>query len=152
MAVTHKLYGPAIKNIFNGNMGALDSTATTIRVALMSSNHTFTQSNETWSQVEANEISSTANDYSTAGGEELTGKSLAYSARVTTFDGSSETSFTSTGSITAYHAVLYQESTAGSTASYLLSSIDFDGEQRSVNGTFKLTYSTSGIFTTTVAS
>jgi hypothetical protein len=151
MAVTHKWYGPGMKNVQNGNITSLSSSDVTIKCALLSSDHTFTQSHETWSQIVANEVTST--DYST-GGVALSNKMISYADRITTFATSSdswETTFTSTGSITARYGVVYHEGSSAAT-SYLLSCVDF-GETRSCAvGTFKITWDSSGILQTTVSS
>ena len=144
MAVTHKLYGPAIKNILDGT---IDLDADTFKVALMSSGFSFNQDHENWAQVSTGEISSTG-DY-TADGETLSIAStdMTYSNRVTTVVCSSETVFASTGTISAYHAVVY-----GSTSDKLISAVDFGGEEASVDGEYKITWTDSKLFTVTVSS
>ena len=149
MAVTHKLYGNSMKNILNGNFNNLGSTASVIKVALMTSAHTYSAANEVFADVSTNQTSTaTYGDY-TAGGITATGKSLAYADRVTTLKSTDDVIFCSTGTITAYHAVVYEDL---STNKYLLSSIDFDGVQSAVSGEFKVAWTDDKILTVTVAS
>jgi hypothetical protein len=150
MAVTHKLYGPSMKNIVNGSIANMAATGTDIKLALMTSAHSFTQSHEFWSSVSANEVStalgSTSGHYSS---KSLTAKTVANtSTRVTTFD-SSNVSFGSTVSMYAYHAVLYYNS--ASTNKPLISSINFGQKEESVDGNYAVNWNASGIFTITVS-
>ena len=142
MAVTHKLYGPAMKNILDGTV---DLDGHTFKVALMSSGFSFNQDDANWDNT--HEIGSTG-DY-TAGGITLSIAStdMTYSNRVTTVVCSSETVFASTGTISAHHAVVY-----GSTSDKLLSAVDFNGEEASVDGEYKITWTDSKLFTVTVSS
>ena len=141
MAVTHKLYGPAMKNILDGTV---DLDGHTFKVALMSSGFSFNQDDANWD--DTHEISSTG-DY-TAGGITLAIAStdMTYSNRVTTVVCSSETVFSTEGTISAYHAVVY-----GSTSDKLLSAVDFNGEEASVDGEYKITWTDSKLFTITVS-
>ena len=142
MAVTHKLYGPAMKNILDGTV---DLDGDTFKVALMSSGFSFNQDDENWAQVSTGEISST--DY-TDDGETLSIAStdMTYSNRVTTVVCSSETVFSTEGTISAYHAVVY-----GSTSDKLISAVDFGGEEASADGEYKITWTDSKLFTVTVS-
>ena len=142
MAVTHKLYGPVMKNIANGNIGDLGSTAAApITVYLMSSDHTFTQNHEYWSAISANET--TDADYS----EKILGNpSVTYGDnRITTLAATSETEFASSGSIKARYAVL-------AASSYLVSCVDFGQTEESVDGQWKINWHADGILTITVSS
>ena len=142
MAVTHKLYGPAMKNILDGTV---DLGADTFKVALMSSEFSLDQDHEDWAEVSTHQI--TDADY-TAGGITLSIAStdMTYSNGVTTVVCSSETVFASTGTISAHHAVVY-----GSTSDKLLSAVDFNGEEDSVDGEYKITWTDSKLFTITVS-
>ena len=142
MAVTHKLYGPAMKNILDGTV---DLDGHTFKVALMSSGFSFNQDDENWAQVSTGEISST--DY-TDDGETLSIAStdMTYSDGVTTVVCSSETVFSTEGTISAYHAVVY-----GSTSDKLISAVDFGGEEASADGEYKITWTDSELFTVTVS-
>ena len=145
MAVTHYLYGNAIKNMLTNSITDLSSTTTAITLALMSSDHSFTQSHEQWGSVSANEISSTG-DYARA---TMSGHTVGYNARVTNFD-AVDVNFGSTVSIAAYAAVVLF-GTGASTGDLLISSIDFDGKEESVDGTFEVQWNSTGLFTITVA-
>ena len=143
MAVSHKLYGPAMKNLANGNISAL---TTEMRVALMSTDSafSFTQDNEYWATISTGQLStSTVTDYPSSG-VVLGGPSLAYAARITTLSATSETVFTSTGSISSAFAVIHA-------SSYLVSCIDFDGTQASVDGKFAVAYTDDKVMTITVS-
>ena len=141
MAVTHKLYGPAMKNIIDGEMQV--SSTGTFKVALMSSEFNFNQDNEDLSSVIENEIDDA--DYST-GGEELGITGSSYSNKVTTIKCAAETEFSTAGTISANYAVVY-----GSTNNKLVSCVDFGGEEASVDGEYKITWTDSKLFTVTVS-
>ena len=148
MAVTHKLYGPFLKNLANGNIGNIGSTAADIPISvrIMTSAHSFTVANEYWATVSANQASSASTgstDYR-AGGKLITGTALSYSTRVTTLTATSETVFSTGGDIKGFFAVL-------AASSYLVSCIDFDGEEASVDGEFKITWADKKILTMTVS-
>ena len=140
MVVTHKLYGPAMKNILDGTV---DLDGHTFKVALMSSGFSFNQDDANWDNT--HEISST--DY-TNDGETLAiaGTDMTYNGGVTAVVCSSETVFSTEGTISAHHAVVY-----GSTTDKLLSAVDFNGEEGSVDGEYKITWTDSKLFTITVS-
>jgi hypothetical protein len=148
LAVTHKLYGNSMLNSANGNIPNMGSTASAeIYVKLMTSAHTFAVANQYWADVSANEQSTataSSTDYIT-GGKLLTNTSLAYAARITTLSATSETVFSTGGNISGFHAVL-------TASSYLVSCVDFGGEEKSVAGEFKINWADSKILTITVAS
>ena len=143
MAVTHKLYGPAMKNILDGTV---DLGGHTFKVALMSSGFNFNQDNENWGDVSTHQ--NTDADY-TAGGITLSIAStqMTYATRVTSVVCSSETVFSTEGTISAYHAVVYSTAT-----NKLLSAVDFNGKEASVDGEYKITWTDSKLFTVTVSS
>ena len=142
MAVTHKLYGPAMKNILDGTV---DLDGHTFKVALMSSGFSFDQDHENWAQVSTGEISSTG-DYDGGITLPIASTDMTYSGGVSTVICSSETVFSTEGTISAHHAVVY-----GSTSDKLLSAVDFDGEEASVDGEYKITWTDSKLFTITVS-
>ena len=154
MSVTHKMYGPFFENLMKGNIPDLTDAGTTVKCALMykdgETSFSFDQDHDNWEDVMAFECDDA--DY-TPGGEEITGKTITYASRVTTFDTTmtdSKIVFTSEGDITATHAVIYLDETADAD-SKLISCIDFGGERESVQGEFSITFDEDGIFKTTVA-
>lgn len=150
MAVTNKMYGPAIQAMVSGD---IDLTADTIKVALFNNSHTFTQAHDTWSDISANEV--TGDGY-TEGGATLThtGDEVTYLTRVTTFGANADDTEWADSTITAYYAVVYKyidDEGSPDATSPLICCINFDGAQSSAAGTFKITWNASGIFTITVA-
>ena len=142
MAVTHKLYGPAMKNILDRTV---DLGGHTFKVALMSSGFNFNQDNENWGDVSTHQ--STDADY-TAGGITLAiaSSQMTYATRVTSVICSSETVFSTSGTISANYAVVY-----GSTNNKLVSCVDFGGAEASVDGEYKITWTDSKLKTVTVS-
>lgn len=144
MAVTHNLYAPGQKNIMNGT---IDLVADTIKVALMTSDFTFTVTDEDF--VDTHECTDT--DYTT-GGEILpiVSGDITTATNTVTVDTSaadSTTVFTAEGDITASYAVIYDSTPA---TPKLISCVDFDGQEQSVSGEFKITWHNDGLFTVTV--
>jgi hypothetical protein len=139
MAVTHKLYGTSMKNMLINNITSLSSTDTAVTLSLLTSAHTFTQANEYWATVSANELTTTYTGSTDYAGQVLTGKTITSTGDVSTIFDAADVTFTSTGNIKAYHGVLRA-------SSYLISSINFDGEQESVGGEFSVNWNSSGIF------
>jgi hypothetical protein len=153
MAVTHTLYGPFMKNLASsgaaGNetrLGSLDTTSTErFSVILMSSDFVFNQAHEYWAQVSSDQQSTDfagSTDYE-AGGKPLAERSLAYSNRVTTWSASTYTSFSTGGNIIGFFAVV-------AASSYLVSCVDFGGEEKSVAGEFKINWTDAKVLTMTV--
>ena len=146
MAVTHTLYGPVLKNLAGGSIN-LGTSSTDLRLLLMTSELTFNQANEYWATVSTHEATTTytgSTDYTMGtGGKVLTGVSLSYSTRITTMSATSKATFTSTGTIKAFHAVL-------AASSYLVSCVSFGEEKASAGGEFSVQWSTGGILTNTV--
>jgi len=132
-----------IYNRFKANLmnKEVDLEADTIKVALLDNSHSFNADDNTWSDVSANEISGTGY---TAGGEELTNKS------VTQDDTNDKAVFDaddvswSSATFTAYHAVLYDDSLASDD---LICSIDFGGAKSVSSGTFTIQWDADGIIT-----
>lgn len=132
-----------IYNRFKANLmnKEVDLEADTIKVALLDNSHSFNADNNTWSDVSANEISGTGY---TAGGEELTNKS------VTQDDTNDKAVFDaddvswSSATFTAYHAVLYDDTLANDD---LICSIDFGGAKSVSSGTFTIQWDADGIIT-----
>lgn len=148
MAIT-KIYGPYFQNLQKGLIPDLSSAGTPIKVALMASPFAFNQDHATMDQVRANECADA--DY--PGAVEITNKTVTYSGLKTVFDTTldpKKTLFTSSGTITATHAVIFYDSGVDAT-SPLICCVDFEGEQASVDGEFSITWDLTGIFEVTVA-
>lgn len=139
-----------IYNIFKSELmkKSVDLVNDTIKVALVNNSHTFAASsvtNDTWSDISANEISGTGY---TANGQNLAGKA------VTVDNTDNEGVFDATdiawssASFSAYHAVLYDD-TMTSPADMLICSIDFGGVQTVSSGTFTIQWAAEGIINLT---
>lgn len=113
----------------------------TIRVMLLNNSHSFVAENDVKADIVANEISGTGY---TANGAALASKA------VTVDDTDDEGVFDaadltwSTATITAYHAVIYDD-TIASPADPLIGSIDFGGAQSSSAGDFTIAWAAEGI-------
>jgi len=116
----------------------VDMEADTIRVALLNNSHTFTATNNTWADVSTNEISGTGY---TANGAALANKAVTQAA-TTKFDADDVT--WSTGTFTAYHAVIYDDTL---TNDDLIASIDFGGAQQVTAADFTIAWHADGIIT-----
>lgn len=109
----------------------------TIKVALLDDSHAFTEGDDVWGDISANEVSGAGY---TAGGATLAGQAVTEAA-TTKFDGT-DTAWTS-ASFTAYHAVIYDTTNTSS----LICSIDFGGAKTVSAGTFTIQWHASGIIT-----
>lgn len=127
-------------NRFKANLmnKEVDMEADVIRVALLDNSHSFTAADNTWSQVSTNEISGTGY---TANGEALANKAVTQAA-TTKFDADDVT--WSTGTFTAYHAVIYDDTL---TNDDLIASFDFGGAQTVTAADFTISWNSSGIIT-----
>lgn len=135
MAVTADWYGPAGKNIANGNVLFLTQT---IKVMLMSGAFTFSKDHETRSQIVANEIAA-GNGY-TVRGATLGTKSITYDSATdrTRFFAANTVWTPSAGqTLSANAAVIYKDSGTDST-SYLLGCVLFGATMSSVSGAFTI--------------
>ena len=112
----------------------IDMEADTIKVALLDNSHSFTATDNLWTDVSANEVSGTGY---TAGGATLASSAVTQAA-TTKFDAADVTWTTAT--LTAYHAVIYS-------GTDLIGSIDFGGEQTITAADFKLVWNAAGILT-----
>lgn len=128
-----------IYNRFKANLmnKVVDLEADTIKVGLLSGSHTFTDSNTTWANVKANEISGAGY---TMSGASIGGKAVTEGA-TTKWDGDDVEWDAST--FTASHAVVYDSSASDN----LICSIDFGGAQSVVGGKFTIEWDTDGIIT-----
>ena len=114
----------------------VDLEADTIKVALYDNTHVFTATDNVYTAT--NEVTGTGY---TAGGAALASKTVTQAA-TTKFD-AADTSWT-TATITAYHAVIYDDTHA---TNDLICSIDFGGAQTSTAGTFTIQWHADGIIT-----
>lgn len=124
----------------------IDLVNDTIKVALMNNSHSFAASsvtNDEWSDVSANEASGTGY---TTGGASLASKAVTVdnTDNEGVFDAADVTWSSST--ITAYHAVIYDDTTA---TKYLIASIDFSGAKSSSAGNFTIQWNAEGILNIT---
>lgn len=144
--VTHNQFGDSAKRAYNGLVNDLsDNSNTQINVALMASSYTPDRANQSvWADISADEIDPANNDQYSAYGKEITNKTLTQSSNVTEFDGDNVT--WSSSSITAYYAVIFDETPSDDSDKTLLSVVDFEGEQTSSNGDFTIDWDTNGIF------
>lgn len=117
----------------------IDLEADTIKVALMDTNHTFTSTNNTWSQVSANEVSGTGY---TAGGATLANKAVTQAA--TTKWDADDVTWSTTTIADASHAVVYDDTM---TNDDLIISIDFGGSQSTTAADFTIAWNAAGIVT-----
>lgn len=148
MAVTVSFYDTFIERMGDGSM---DMDTDSFKVILMSSGHSFASSHTAKSQVNSNQIAST-NGYtqdSTVG--ELKSVTWNFASSAQTFDAADLTWTASGGSITASHAVMYDDtmSTSGGDPETdgLVCSINFGQSESAGDATdFKITWDSSGIF------
>jgi hypothetical protein len=148
MAVTAKMFSNAPHLAYHGLIADLASAGTTVKCCLLTA--TATPSQESWAHYSDvdNEVSSSGTGYTT-GGAELGTKTLTETAKVTKFD--ADDALWQTSTISAAYAVVYDATTTVSTTQPLLVLVDFGGTFSSTAGDFKITWSTNGIFTDTVA-
>lgn len=147
MASDQDTFAQANHNFMTGNINALNSTATDIKVALLSSSYTPSQtSDDNWGELSSHEI--TGNNY-TSPGASLSSKTVTTSSLATTFDADDVT--WSNSSITAYYAILYDNTSSDSSMKKLLTYTDFGGSKVSDGGDFTIQWNSSGIFTITAS-
>lgn len=138
----HTLYSNIMKVI--ADQGFNWASNETIKCALLHT-ATWNQAHTLWSDVSGDEV--TGEEY-TAGGQVLltAANSVALSTRVTQFKSTHNPKWEAS-TIDATHAVLYVD---GATK-HLISMIDFEGEESSVDGDFEISWTDGIVFTTTVA-
>lgn len=140
-----KMYGSFIQKALNKEV---DWDSDTIKVALVSSAYTPNQdTHDYWDDVAAYEISGTGY---TAGGAVLTSKTITYdsASNVVTLD-AADVSWASS-SVTARHAVVYDDSGATAGQKVLIGYVDLGSDQSSTNGAFTITWDATGIIRLTV--
>lgn len=144
MAVSAKLYGPALAALA---AGSISWGSDTIKVALVASGYTPNQDTHDFFNDVTNEVSGAGY---TAGGATLASKTSTYNSGTNTqnLDAADVTWAAST--ITARYAVIYK-STGTASTSPLIAYIDFDGDVVSTAGNFTITWDAAGIVTLTTA-
>lgn len=143
MAVTAYVYANCPLNALEKVMNLETDT---IKCMLCTSSYTPNQETHDFKDDVDNEVSGTGY---TAGGAEAANPAVTIAAKVVTFDADDVQWTTST--ITARYAVLYDDTPVGDSAKPLIMYVDFGENKSSENGTFKVAWNASGIFTITVA-
>jgi len=115
----------------------VDLEADTIKVMLLNNSHAFTATHNVKADVVANELAN-GNGYTT-GGATLAGKAVTQAA--TTKWDATDVEWTDS-TLTAYHAVIYDDTTANDD---LICSFDFGGAQITSNSTITLQFHADGI-------
>ena len=128
---------------FKGNLflGNVDMDTDVIKVILLNNSHSFTSTNDDYSDILANELAS-GSGYTTAG-ETLTNASVVSTTSTAKWD-ADNVAWTS-ATFTAAHAVIHDTTIVG--ANDLVCSIDFGGDKSVAAGTFTLQWNASGIIT-----
>ena len=143
--VSHDKYANSPRRAYAGVIDDLGDDGTDVRLALMNDSFTVDlEGDEVWADVSAAEIDEEENDVYSAGGNEVAAKSLTQAGAVVTFDGDDVVWPEST--ITASFAVLYNATPADDAEKDLLTVIDFEGEEISENGDFRVEWDDAGIF------
>ena len=109
-----------------------------IKVGLLDSNHSFTATDDLWSDVSANQISGagyTSGGQTISGGVVTQGSTTKWDANDVSWSGAT---------FTTSHAVIYNNSFASKA---LVASIDFGGQQEVTDGTFTIEWDDNGIIT-----
>lgn len=146
MAVTALIYGNAYMHAFNKE---IDWDSDDIRVALVTSVYTPDQdAHEAWSSVVANEISGTGY---TANGNALVSPTRTYvGATNRTILDANDPTWTS-ATFTARYAVFYDRTPATDATRWLISWVDFGGNESVTSGTFTLQLDPLGVLKTDAA-
>lgn len=142
-AVSAKVFSNFPLNVLKKTMNL---SSDTIKVMLTTSSYTPNQNSHDFKDDVTNEVSGTG--YS-AGGAAIGSPAVTVSTTTTKFDGDDVQWTTST--ITARYAVIYDDTPSGDGNKPLIAYVDFGENKSSEAGTFKLTWSASGIVTITVA-
>ena len=152
MAVSTKVFAHFLQDA-TGGTGAgtspnCDWLSDTIKIALVTVLPNQA-TDEFWTTPQANEVSGAAPGYST-GGITLTGKTLAASSLVSTYDSSLDPTW-NTATFSAVAAVIYDSTPGTAATDPLIAYIDFGGTLSPSSGTLVITFNASGIFTVTVS-
>lgn len=129
------IYNRLKANLMNKEV---DLEADTIKVILLNNSHSFTATHNQKSEIVANEITGTGY---IAGGATLANKAVTQAA--TTKWDADDVSW-STATLTAYHAVIYDDTT---TNDDLICSLDFGGAQTVAAAKFTISFNSGGVIT-----
>ena len=143
MAVSGKWYGQAFISAFNKE---IDFDTDVIKVALVTSTYTPNQDTHRYFSSVTNEVAN-GSGY-TSGGAVLGSAAIAYDGGSNTFKLSGSSTSWVSSTITARYAVIYDSTPA--TNKPLLAYVDFGQNVSSSNGTFQITWDSSGIAVVTV--
>ena len=144
MAVTAYWYGLAFSKAFNKE---IDLDSDTIKCALAASGYTPSQDTHDYFNDVTNQATGTG--YST-GGATLANKAVSYTAATNIWKFDADDVVWSNSSISARYAVVYCSTGTGSTSA-LLGYVDFGQTETSSSGSYKITWSSSGILRVTVS-
>ena len=134
------VYNRMKANLMN-KLVSLANAGDVIKVALLDTNHVFDADNNVFTDISANELSSSGTGY-TSGGETLANQLVTQDDTndLAKFDADDVQWLTAT--FTAFHAVIYDDTLAGDD---LIGSIDFGGAKTVTGGTFTIAWNANGI-------
>lgn len=146
--VQNNKYANANQNAYEQNISPLSEVGSDIRVALLDDGYTpDLDVHANWTDVSDHEIPDTTDGYSSPG-QLLDNKTFSRSGDTVTFDADNTVWEDST--ITAYYAVVYDDTAADDVDKKLICLVDFEGEESSEDGDFTIDWDdTDGIFTIT---
>lgn len=124
---------------YNLGKKLMDFSADTFKVILLNNSHSFTASNNLYSDISANELA-TAGGY-TSGGATLATLTYAQDDVNNLAQWGATNTVWSSATFTAYFAVIYDTTVSNS----LVACIDFSGAKSVTSGTFTIQWSASGI-------
>lgn len=120
---------------------AVNMTSDTLKIFLLTSSHSFTASNNLYSDISSNEISGASGTGYTTGGITLTTPTVTQdnSNNLAYFDG--DDAVWASASFTAHYAVIYDTTVSN----HLIACIDFGSDKTVSSGTFTIQWSANGI-------
>ena len=138
-----KMYGNALLKAMNKEVN-LGNGASGLKLMLCTSAYTPNQDTDMYKSNVTNEVVGTGY---TSGGVSITSVTVSYNSATNTIkvDGADVNFATST--ITSRYAVIYDDTNSTDATKVLLAYIDFETDQISSNGDFKITFDANGIFT-----
>ena len=145
MAVTSKVYGPALISLFNGE---IDYDTATVKALLCSSSYVPNQDTHRYKSDVTNEITGTGY---TAGGVVLSSKTVTYDAATNTLTlDAADPSWGPTATFTFRYLVFYADTGTAAT-SPLISYTDFGADVSVTSASFTGVLSSGGIVQATAA-